>query len=287
MPDASGRRVVLSGCTSGIGRAAARALAAGGARLTLIGRNEELLRELAHELGAAVDWVVADLASLDQTRQAAAQIRERHDSVDVLINNAGGFFARRRESPDGLELSLALNHLSPFVLTSELLPLLRAAAETDHQFGARIVNVASSAHRSGVRWDDLASEHSYRMMRVYGQSKALMVMTTNELARRLAGTGITANSVHPGLVRTGIGLKSGNPLFGALFRLAARVAFISPERGASHVLRLAFSEEAAGVSGTYWSKAHIEKPGGAASERDEQERAWRLSEELAGMATVP
>ena len=284
MSDASGRTVVLSGATSGIGKAAARELAAGGARLTLVGRNEALLNELASELGPATDWVVADLASLEQTRRAAAEIRERHDRLDVLINNAGGFFSRPGESAEGLELSLALNHLSPFVLTSELLPLLLAAAETDHERGARIVNVASSAHRSGVRWDDLASERRYGMMRAYGQAKALMIMTTNELARRLEGTGVTANSVHPGVVRTGIARKSGNRLMGFGFDLIARWVLLSPERGASYVLHLATSDELAGVSGTYWSKDRLEEPAGEAADRAAQARAWTLSEELAGMA---
>ena len=283
MAGASGRSVVLSGATSGIGLAAARSLAADGARLTLVGRNEALLRELAAELGAATDWVVADLTGLEQTRRAAAQIRERHDHLDVLINNAGGFFARRQESLEGLELSLALNHLSPFVLTSELLPLLRAAAEADRALGARIVNVASSAHRAGVEWDDLAARRRYRMMRAYGQAKALMVMTTKELARRLEGTGVTANSVHPGVVRTGIARKSGNRLIGVGFDLVARWFLLSPQRGASYVLHLATSDEVAGVSGTYWSKNRFEEPGGEAADRAAQERAWRLSEQLAGV----
>ncbi len=286
MSDTSGRTVVLSGATSGIGKAAARALAAAGARLTLVGRNEALLGELASELGAATDWVVADLASLEQTRRAAAEIRERHDRIDVLINSAGGLFSRRGESAEGLELSLALNHLSPFVLTAELLPLLRAGAGEDRGFGARIVNVASIAHRSGVRWDDLACERHYRMMRAYGQAKALMIMTTNELARRLDGSGVTANSVHPGFVRTGIARKSGNRLMSIGFDLVARWALMSPERGASHVLRLAISDEVAGVSGTYWSKDRIEEPAGDAADRAAQERAWKLSEQLAGLSAA-
>ncbi len=286
MSDTSGRTVVLSGATSGIGKAAAHALAAAGARLTLVGRNEALLGELASELGAATDWVVADLASLEQTRRAAAEIRERHDRIDVLINSAGGLFSRRGESAEGLELSLALNHLSPFVLTAELLPLLRAGAGEDRGFGARIVNVASIAHRSGVRWDDLACERHYRMMRAYGQAKALMIMTTNELARRLAGSGVTANSVHPGVVRTGIARKSGNRLMSIGFDLVARWALMSPERGASHVLRLAISDEVAGVTGTYWSKNRITEPAGDAADRAAQERAWKLSEQLAGLSAA-
>lgn len=284
MSDARGRVVVLSGATSGIGKEVARALAAGGARLTLVGRNEPLLRELAAELGEATDWVVADLASLAQTRRAAGQIRERHERLDVLINNAGGFFAKRGESPEGHELSLALNHLSPFVLTSELLPLLRAGAEADREFGARIVNVASSAHRAGVQWDGIASERRYRMMRAYGQAKALMIMTTNELARRLDGTGVTANSVHPGVVRTRIARNSGSRILGIGFDLVVRWVLMSPQRGASYVLHLATSGEVAGVSGTYWSKSRIEEPGGEAADRAAQERAWRLSEQLAGIS---
>ena len=198
MPDARSRHVVLTGPTSGIGLAAARGLAEAGARLTLVGRDGARLAALASELGGGADWVTADLSSLEQTRRAAAEIRERHDRIDVLINNAGGMFRHREETTEGTESTLALNHLSPFVLTSELLPLLQAAADGDREFGARVVNVASSAHRSGVRWDDIQCERDYSLVRAYGHSKALMVMTTIELARRLEGSGITANGVHPG-----------------------------------------------------------------------------------------
>ena len=137
-----------------------------------------------------------------------------------------------------------------------------------------------------MQWDDIASERRYRMMRAYGQAKALMVMTTNELARRLDGSGVTANSVHPGVVRTGIARKSGSRLLGIGFDLAARWVLLSPERGGSYVLHLATSEEVAGLSGTYWSKDRIEEPAGEAADRAAQERAWTLSEELAGMAAA-
>ena len=145
--DATRRSVVLTGPTSGIGLATARGLAAAGARLTLVGRDEERLARLAGQLGAATDWVAADLASLEQTRRAAAEIGERHDRLDVLINNAGGMFRRRRETSEGLELTLALNHLSPFVLTSELLPLLRVPAAADPAAGALPRARASSTWR--------------------------------------------------------------------------------------------------------------------------------------------
>ena len=204
----------------------------------------------------------------------------------MLINNAGGMFSRRRESAEGLELSLALNHLSPFVLTSELLPRLRAAAEADREFGARIVNVASSAHGAGVQWDDIASERGYRMMRAYGQAKALMIMTTNELARRLEGSGVTVNSVHPGVVRTGIIRKSGNRILGAALRPGRPAGAHVARRRARRTCCVAISDEAAGVSGTYWSKSRIEEPAGEAGDRAAQARAWRLSEQLAGMSAA-
>ena len=284
MPDAPAPHVVLTGPTSGIGLAAARGLAAAGARLTLVGRDEARLAALAAELGGGADHVVADLSSLAETRRAAAEICDRHDRLDVLINNAGGMFRRRTETAEGIELTLALNHLSPFVFTSELLPLLHAGA--DRGPGARVVNVASTAHRSGVRWDDPASERGYRMMRTYGHSKALMVMTTNELARRLEGSGVTANSVHPGVVRTGLVQKSGHGIVGRLFMLAGYVVLDSPERGGSHLVHLALSDEAAGVSGAYWNKRRVEEPSEEARDRVNQERAWALSERLAGM-TAP
>ena len=285
MADARGRHVVLTGPTSGIGLAAARGLADAGSRLTLVGRDEARLAALASELGGA-DFVVADLASLEETRRAAAEIRARHDHVDVLVNNAGGMFRRRVETAEGIESTLALNHLSPFVLTSELLPLLRAAAERDRDFGARVVNVASSAHRGGVDWDDIGCERDYSLMRAYGQSKALMVMTTIELARRLEGSGVTANSMHPGVVRTGIVQKSGHGIIGTLIVLAGYVILDTPKRGGSHLVRLALSDEAAGVTGAYWNKQRVEEPSDEARDRANQERAWALSERLAGMTAT-
>lgn len=286
MPDATRRHVVLTGPTSGIGLAAARGLAAAGSRLTLVGRSEARLAALAAELGGGADWVVADLASLEETRRAAAEIGARHGHIDVLINNAGGMFRHRVETAEGIESTLALNHLSPFVFTSELLPLLRAAAERDRAFGARIVNVASSAHRGGVDWDDLQCERGYSLMRAYGQSKALMVMTTIELARRLDGSGVTANSMHPGVVRTGIVQKSGHGIVGTLIVLAGYAVLDTPKRGGSHLVRLALSDEAADVTGAYWDKRRVAEPSEEARDRANQERAWALSERLAGMTAT-
>ncbi len=286
MPDATARHVVLTGPTSGIGLAAARGLADAGSRLTLVGRSEARLAALSAELGGGADWVVVDLASLEETRRAADEVRARHDHVDVLVNNAGGMFRHRVETAEGVESTLALNHLSPFVLTSELLPLLRAAAERDRAFGARIVNVASSAHRGGVDWDDIQCERGYSLMRAYGQSKALMVMTTIELARRLEGSGVTANSMHPGVVRTGIVQKSGHGIVGTLIMLAGYVVLDTPKRGGSHLVRLALSEEAGGITGAYWNKRRVEEPSDKARDRANQERAWALSERLAGMTAT-
>ena len=285
MTEAHARHIVLTGPTSGIGLAAARGLAGAGARLTLVGRDGTRLAALASELGGDADWVAADLSSLEGTRRAAAEIRERHDRVDVLLNNAGGMFRRRIETAESIESTLALNHLSPFVLTSELLPLLRATA-SDGGSGARVVNVASSAHRAGVRWDDIQCERDYSLMRAYGQSKALMVMTTNELARRLDGSGVTANSLHPGVIRTGIVQKSGHGLIGKLIVLAGYVVLATPKRGGSHLVHLALSDEAADVSGAYWSKRRVQEPSEEARDRGNQERAWALSERIAGMTAT-
>ena len=194
-------------------------------------------------------------------------------------------FRHRVETCEGIESTLALNHLAPFVLISELLPLLRAAA-SDRGSGARVVNVASSAHRAGVRWDDIQCERDYSLMRAYGQSKALMVMTTNELARRLDGSGVTANSLHPGVIRTGIVQKSGHGLIGKLIVLAGYVVLATPKRGAAHLVHLALSDEAADVSGAYWSKRRIQEPAEEARDRGNQERAWALSERIAGMTAT-
>ena len=197
----------MTGATSGLGLATARRLAALGATVVLHGRDPARCEAAAAALardGAAVDWLVADLGDQRQVRALATAAQERHARLDVLVNNAGATFPRRALTPEGVERTLAVNHLAPFLLTTLLLDLLRASAP------ARVVNVASVAHEHGrLDLDDLAMERGYRPFAAYSRSKLANVLFTRELARRLEGTGVTVNAVHPGLVRTALMDRSG------------------------------------------------------------------------------
>ena len=201
-----GRTVVITGANSGVGKATAVALAAAGARTVITARSESRGAKRPWPTSAAasgsdrVDLVVFDLADLASVRRGAARILDRCDRIDVLVNNAGLVLSERTETVDGIETTFAVNHLGPFLLTQLLTDRLVASAP------ARVVNVASTAHRSarrGLDFDDLQARGRYSGMSVYGRSKLANVLFTAELARRLAGTGVTANSLHPGTVATG------------------------------------------------------------------------------------
>ena len=280
----SSQHVIVTGGTSGIGEATARGLAAKGATTIIFGRNDAKARRLAEHLRADtgnddIHVVTADLSSVASTRAAVASYLKRFDRLDVLINNAGGMFSRRQESVDGFEMTLALNHLGPFVLTLGLLDLLKATAAANPEAGARIVNVSSDAHRSGVQWDDLQSQRRYRMFSAYGQSKAMNVLFSNELARRLEGTGVTVNALHPGLVRTSIARNAGMPVMAALFGVIGLFTALPPEQGAQTSLYLATSPEVQGVTGRYFVDSKEKEPvGGEVLDVEAQGRLWELSE---------
>ena len=210
--------VVITGATRGIGRAAAIDLARRGAEIVVVGRERERVDAIASEArgaggGAPVHTQVADLTLMENVRALAEELRERHQRIDVLANNAGALFASRQVTEEGFERTFALNHLAPFLLTNLLL---------DRLAGGRVVTTASDAHTGGrLDLDDLQSEKSYSAMRVYGTSKLCNILFTRELARRLAGTGITANCLHPGFVATRFGDRSGGML-----SYAIRAAFL-------------------------------------------------------------
>jgi NAD(P)-dependent dehydrogenase (short-subunit alcohol dehydrogenase family) len=278
----NGKTCLVTGATSGIGEVAARELARRGARVIIVGRSPErcaatLERIRSDSPAAAAESLVADLSSQASVRRLADQVLERCTRLDVLLNNAGGMFLTRRESVDGIEMTLALNHLSCFLLTNLLLPLITASAP------ARIVNVASDAHKgASIQFDDLQFQRSYSGWRAYQQSKLANILFTYELARRLEGTGVTVNTLHPGFVRTGF-FREMEGWKGWVIRRSADLAAISPEQGARTLIYLASSPEAAGVTGRYFVK---EKP--AASSATSQDRAvaqrlWRVSQELTGM----
>jgi NAD(P)-dependent dehydrogenase (short-subunit alcohol dehydrogenase family) len=271
--------VVLTGATSGIGRAAAVALAGRGAEVALVGRDRSRVSETAGAVraagsGAPVHEHVADLERMDEVRGLAGELLERHERIDVLANNAGAVFMKRFVTADGFERTFALNHLAPFLLTGLLLERLRASAP------ARVVTTASGAHTGGVLdFDDLQSERSFKPMgRTYGTTKLCNVLFTRELARRTGRTGITATCFHPGVVRTRFGKDLG-PLWRAGLTVA-RPFLRSPERGARSLVWLAVSDEAAALDGVYVQDEKVVTPSAAA--RDDQLAAelWRRSEEL-------
>jgi NAD(P)-dependent dehydrogenase (short-subunit alcohol dehydrogenase family) len=207
----SGRRCLITGATSGIGRVASEQLAKAGARITLVARNRAKAEHAVAEIKAstgndAVDFLLADLSSMDEVRALAETVRASFDALHILINNAGALFSRRHETVDGFEMTFALNHLAYFLLTRELRPLLTSSAP------ARIVNVASAAHAragGGIDFDDLQAERRFRPFTAYARSKLANILFTRELARRLEGTGVTANCLHPGFVATGFAKNDG------------------------------------------------------------------------------
>jgi NAD(P)-dependent dehydrogenase (short-subunit alcohol dehydrogenase family) len=272
-----GKVCLVTGATSGIGLATAEALAARGATVVLVGRDpEKTARSAARIREAAVECLLADLSSQAEVRRLAHDFQTRHDRLHVLVNNAGAAFTTRTESVDGIELTFALNHLAYFLLTNLLLDTIKASAP------ARIVNVASGAHTvvKAIDFDDLqASRKKYGSFRVYGHSKLANLLFTRELARRLEGTGVTANAMHPGLVATNFGAKMP-----AVVRTVFRLFGLPPEKGARTVVYLATSPEVEGVSGRYFYKQKEAKTSAGALDAEAARRLWQISETMTGLA---
>jgi len=264
----AGKVCLVTGATNGIGFVTVRALARMGAEVVLVGRSEERCRAAVEliewesrqpPVGAApqaapaaapaigkASYLIADLSLMSQVRQVARQFLDQHNQLDMLINNAGATFISRQLTTEGMEMTWALNHLNYFLLTQELLGVLKDTAAARGE--ARVVNVSSAAHRgSRIHFDNLQGEHGYNGWRAYGQSKLANVLFTFELARRMQGSGVTANALHPGFVATGFGHNNGRVL--RLFmRLANRFA-LTPEQGAETSIYLASSPQLRGVTG--------------------------------------
>jgi NAD(P)-dependent dehydrogenase (short-subunit alcohol dehydrogenase family) len=267
--------VVLTGATRGIGRAAAIELAKRGAEVVLVGRERERVDAVAREARAAagvqVHAHVADLALMASVRALAEELRERHQRIDVLANNAGALFASRKVTSEGFEQTLALNHLAPFLLTNLLL---------DRLGGGRVVTTASDAHTGGrLDLDDLQSEKSYAAMRVYGTTKLCNILFTRELAKRAPE--LHANCFHPGVVRTGFG-KNDNGIWKVLTTLGAPF-FRSPERGARSLVWLATSEEGGRLSGEYVEDEKVAQPSPTARDAELAHALWERSAALVGL----
>jgi retinol dehydrogenase 12 len=276
-----GKVVVITGATSGIGQVAAEYLAALGARLVLVARDpargERTLAQLRHiapKGGHGVHY--ADLSRLSEMKRVAGEIAAAEPRIDVLINNAGAFFNARRLTEDGLEMTFALNHIAYFVLTAGLLDRLKAAAP------ARVVSTASGAHRSAsLDFGDLQTAKGYAGFRAYGRSKLCNILFTRELARRLSGSGITANCIHPGFVATRFGDESGG--WRAFAIRAAKLFAIRPEKGAETLIHVASSPEVAKISGEYFYECRPQTPSSAAQDDAAAARLWAESARLAGL----
>ena len=277
----NGKICMVTGATSGIGLVTARELARQGAQVTLVSRSPERCQAAAESIrqetgNPEVDFIAADLSSLVEIRRTAQEFLKRQRRLDVLVNNAGGFFWRRAETADGLERTFALNHLNYFLLTNLLLETLKASAP------ARIVSVSSDAHRGArIDFDNLQNKHKYAGFRAYAQSKLMNVLFTYELRRRLENSGVTANALHPGFVATGFAKNNGF-LF-RLFMPLAQLNALSPEEGARTSIYLASSPEVEGVSGKYFTKQQAVQSDPASYDEQTARQLWELSLELTNL----
>ena len=274
--DVRDKRCVVTGATSGIGRQTAHELARRGARVVLVARNRAKAEETARQITSAtgntdVELLMCDFASQGAIRRAADEARSRFPAIHVLVNNAAVMNMKRAVTEDGLEAMFAINHIGYFLLTTLLLDRIIESAP------ARIVNVASDAHRfAPVDFDDVQSERRYGGMRTYGQSKGCNILFNLELSRRLAGTGVTANALHPGGVSTGLGANNGT-LLRAVHRLIM-LFMKSPEEGADTVVYLAASPEVEGVTGGYYFKRTPHESTPQTRDPALAERLWAMSE---------
>lgn len=272
--------VMVTGATNGIGLESAKALAAMGATIVGVGRDPQKCADAAAQItratgNAQVEFLVADLSVQAQVRQLAETFKQKYKRLDVLLNNAGGYFAKREVSADGIELTWALNHLNYFLLTDLLLDVIKASAP------ARIVNVSSGAHTGAKRinFEDVEFKTGYSGWSAYSHSKLANVMFTYELARRLDGAKVTATALHPGFVATGFGHNNGGLMnFGmsAIQKIAAK----KPEQGAETSVYLASSPAVAGVTGKYFSSKKETKSSAASLDVSAQQRLWELSEQM-------
>ncbi len=276
----SGKVCLVTGATSGIGRVTARELAQMDATVVAVGRNRQKGEETVAEIkrrsaNDKVEFMQADLSSQESIRDLARTFTDKYDQLQVLVNNAGGVFSKRETTVDGLEMTFALDHLAYFLLTTLLLPVLERSAP------ARIINVSSGAQGTGkIDFDDLQGGKRYSGWRAYSQAKLANVLFTYELARRLQGTGVTANCLHPGFVATGFAQNNSGALQ-ALIK-AGQVFAISPEKGAETSVFLASSPLVEGVSGKYFANKKEKKSAKQSYDESAARRLWDVSARLTG-----
>jgi NAD(P)-dependent dehydrogenase (short-subunit alcohol dehydrogenase family) len=278
-----GRTVLITGGNTGLGKETAVALAREGAQVVVTSRDahkgEAARADIRQRSGNDVTVMELDLARLASVREFASRFADTHESLDVLINNAGLMLGDRRETVDGYEMTFQVNHLGPFLLTNLLRGQLVAGD------AARVVNVASAAHasaRRGLDFDDLQATKRYRSYGVYARSKLANLLFTRELARRWDDTGITANALHPGFVASDLGRDGDVKGFANLAYPVLRLFALSPEQGARTQVYVASAPELAGVTGGYWAKSAPATPSAAAQDDAAATRLWEVSEALVG-----
>lgn len=278
----AGKVAIVTGANTGIGKETAIGLASRGARVVITSRDTERGSEAVTDIrgrtgSTAVDAMALDLASFASIHRFAADFLDRFDRLDVLVNNAGLVQRRRTETADGFETTFGVNHLGHFLLTTLLLDRIQASAP------ARIVVVSSDAHRQarrGLDFDDLQSQRSYRPFAVYAKSKLANIYFARELARRLEGRGVTANSLHPGFVGSRFARDGDTGLLGNIVMVVARPLALSPEAGARTSVWLAASPEVEGITGGYFAKCAPVEPTAIAQDDEAARRLWAISEEL-------
>ena len=278
-----GKVCIVTGANSGIGKATSLGLAQMGATVVMVCRErtkgEEAQNEIKTKSGNdAIDLLLAELSSQDSIRLLVENFLQHYTQLHVLVNNAGGVNLSRRVTADGFEMTFAVNYLAPFLLTNLLLDKLKASAP------ARIVNVSSESHESAyIKMDDLQLEKKYRLMRAYGQSKLALVLFTYELARRLQGTGVTANCLHPGFVATNIGQSGVGRVGRSIVKLIFSSLGISPEEGAKTSIYLASSPDREGVTGKYFVKNIPVRSAPISYDESLQRQLWEKSAKLVNL----
>ena len=276
-----GKICLITGATQGIGRETTLALAGLGATVVLVGRNPEKTAAAARMIQANtgsphVETMLADLSSFQQVHRLVDDFHRRYDRLNVLINNAGGVFFHRQLSPDHLEMTLALNHLSLFLLTNLLLDTLKSSAPS------RVINVSSVAHAfARIHFEDLQLARKYSGWSAYAQSKLATILFTYELARRLAGSRVTANAVHPGYVATHFGMNN-SWLYRLVFEVGRLVA-LSPQQGSETITYLASSPAVEGVSGKYFVNKRARRSSGISYDARVAGRLWQVSATMTGL----
>lgn len=275
----NGKICLVTGATSGIGKVTATALAAQGAQVILTGRNqaktEQTVRQIRSQTGnPSVQYLLADFSDLDQVREMAGLFNQRYSRLDVLVNNAGAFFNTRQETPYGVEMTLLVNHLAPFLLTNLLLKTIQSSAP------ARIVNVASDAHPyDTLDFDDLSFKRGYFGFKAYARSKLANVLFTYELARRLDPGAVTVNALHPGHIATDI-WKTNFSFIGPALKWIMGFFSLTPEQGADNTIYLASSPSVAGITGKYFVKREPAPSFPLSYDEKIAQQLWDLSERL-------